>query len=111
MSQPHRRAVPHHVTDVLLWLLATDVASHHLPDPERLGHCANLRCHEEAYPCPPARDAQHAGRAATRPTLLARARADLAPAAAAAARFAGWFGPQQSLATPPQRQTSSPRAV
>ncbi|MFF4875449.1 hypothetical protein [Micromonospora sp. NPDC000668] len=111
MSQQHRRTVPHHVTDVLLWLLATDVAAQHLADPERPGHCANLRRHEEAYPCPPARDAQHAGRAATRPTLLARSRAGLAPAAAAAARIAGWFGPQQILAMPPQRQTSSPRAA
>ncbi|SCG77728.1 hypothetical protein [Micromonospora inositola] len=108
MSQPHRRTVPPHVTDVLLWLLATDVAAQHLPDPDRPGHCANLRCHKETYPCPPAGDAYRACRAATRPTLLARGRARvIVPAAAAAARFAGWFRPTR----PQQRPTSVPRAA
>ncbi|MCI4066176.1 hypothetical protein MRQ36_27955 [Micromonospora sp. R77] len=92
MSLPHRRAVPAHVTDVLLWFLATDVAAHHLPDPDRPGRCANLRCHQAAYPYPPARDAQRAYRAATRPAPHTRGRARVvSPPVAAAARFAGWF--------------------
>ncbi|MCO1593774.1 hypothetical protein M8C17_01180 [Micromonospora sp. RHAY321] len=94
MTPPHRRAVPRTVTDVPLWLLAADVAAAHLPEPDRPDRCANLRCAGEAYPCPPARDAQRACRAATRPTLLARRRAQvLGPATAAADRFAGWFRP------------------
>ena len=108
MSQPHRRAVPPHVTDVLLWLLATDVAAQHLPDPERPGRCANLRCHWESYPCPPARDAQRTCRAATRPPLPVRGRARvISPAVAAAARFAGWFRPARQQ----QRATPAPRAA
>ncbi|MDZ5446777.1 hypothetical protein U2F26_29315 [Micromonospora sp. 4G57] len=111
MTQPHRRAVPRTVTDVLLWLLATDVAAAHLPRPEQPGHCANLRCTSEAYPCPPARDAHRACEAATRPTLLARGRARVAaPAAAAAAHFAGWFRPTRPAA-PPQRLMPYPRAA
>ncbi|MGC5022795.1 hypothetical protein [Micromonospora sp. DT47] len=121
MSQPHRRAVPRTVTDVLLWLLAADVAAAHLPDPDRPDRCANLRCTREAYPCPPARDAQRACRAATRPTLLARGRAQvITPVAATAARFVGWFRstrpsttPSHLPAPPPphHRPIPSPRAA
>jgi hypothetical protein len=109
MSAPHRRAVPRNVTDVLLWLLAADVAAQHLPDPHDPDRCANLRCAREAYPCPPARDAQRACRAAVRPTLLARGRAQvIAPVAAAATRFAGWFRPTRAVPPAPSGM-SAPR--
>lgn len=111
MTQPHRRAVPHTVTDVPLWLLAADVAAAHLPDPDRPGRCANLRCIGEAYPCPPARDARRACQAATRPRPFARGRARVAaPAASAVARFAGWFRPTRPMASR-QRPMPSPRAA
>ncbi|MBM0260106.1 hypothetical protein JNW89_28855, partial [Micromonospora sp. 4G55] len=55
MTQPHRRAVPRAVTDVLLWLLATDVAAAHQSHPDQPHRWANLRCTGQAYPCPPAR--------------------------------------------------------
>ncbi|MBQ0896759.1 hypothetical protein KBX37_27325 [Micromonospora sp. U56] len=97
MSEPHRRAIPRTVTDVLLWLLATDVAAAHQPQPDAPGRCANLRCTGQAYPCPPARDAHRARQASTRPTLPARGRARVA---APAARFAGWFRPTPAQPTP-----------
>lgn len=111
MTQPHRHAVPRNVTDVLLWLLAADVAAAHLPDPHQPDRCANLRCTGQAYPCPPARDAHRACRAATLTGVFARGRARAAaPAVAAAARFAGWFRPTRP-APPPQRPMPLPRAA
>ena len=108
MTQPHRHAVPRTVTDVLLWLLATDVAAAHRPHPDRPGRCANLRCTGQAHPCPPACDAHRACRSATRPGLLARGRASVAtPAATTAARFAGWFRPARPL-TPLPRPIPAP---
>ncbi|RKN46163.1 hypothetical protein [Micromonospora endolithica] len=109
---PHRRDLPRNVSDVLLWLLAADVADAHPPHPERPGDCANLRCVGEAYPCPPARDARRAYQAATRCTLIARGRARVtAPAAALATRFAGWFRPTRPIQAPSPRSTPSPRAA
>ncbi|GHJ52939.1 hypothetical protein Nm8I071_22460 [Nonomuraea sp. TT08I-71] len=110
MTQPHRRCIPRDVTDVLLWLLAADVASAHLPDPHRPDRCANLRCTGEAYPCPPARDARRACHAATRGEVLARGRAKVAAPVGAAARFAGWFRPTRPV-PPPQRPMPAPRAA
>lgn len=104
---PHRRAVPRTVSDALLWLLAADVAAAHQPHPHKPGRCANLRCTGEAYPCPPARDAQRARQAANRPTLLAHGRARMAaPAAAAATRFAGWFHSTKPRPAPPQQRSA-----
>ncbi|WP_019901958.1 hypothetical protein [Salinispora arenicola] len=40
MVPQHRRAVPRAVTDVLLWLLASDVAAAHHPHPQQAGRCA-----------------------------------------------------------------------
>ncbi|MGN9807113.1 hypothetical protein [Micromonospora sp. L32] len=103
MTQPHRHAVPRTVTDVLLWLLATDVVVAHQAHPERPGRCANLRCTGEAYPCPPAREALRACQAANRPRLLARglARVTVQAAGGAASGFAGWFRPTRPVTSPP----------
>ncbi|KAB1937460.1 hypothetical protein F8271_19105 [Micromonospora sp. ALFpr18c] len=40
---------PHDVTDPLLWQLAVDVLSAHEPDDE--GHCRNLQCAGQGWPC------------------------------------------------------------
>ncbi|MEU8088279.1 hypothetical protein AB0B57_32285 [Micromonospora sp. NPDC049101] len=40
---------PHDVTDPLLWQLAIDVLSAHEPDDE--GHCRNLQCAGQSWPC------------------------------------------------------------
>lgn len=40
MVPQHRRAVPRAVTDVLLWLLASDVAAAHHPHPQQADRCA-----------------------------------------------------------------------
>ncbi len=88
MAAQHRRPIPRMVTDVLLWLLASDVAAAHQPQPHQPDRCANLRCTGQAYPCPPARDAHRAQQAATRrPQAPARA-ATVAP-------FTGWFRPSR----------------
>ncbi|SCG38072.1 hypothetical protein GA0070614_0470 [Micromonospora coxensis] len=108
---PHRRAVPRTVSDVLLWLLAADVTAAHQPHPDQPGRCANLRCAGEAYPCPPARDAQRARQTADRPVLQARGRARVAAPAAAVARFAGWFHSTTSRPAPPQMSTPSLHAA
>ncbi|MGC5022962.1 hypothetical protein [Micromonospora sp. DT47] len=109
MSEPHRCAVPRNVTDVLLWLLAADVAAQHSPHPDDPGRCCNLRCARETYPCPRARDAQRACHTASRPTLLARGRAQvIAPVATAATRFAGWFRPARAV-PPTPTMMSAPR--
>ncbi|OKI45726.1 hypothetical protein [Micromonospora sp. CB01531] len=105
----HRRSIPGTVTDILLWLLASDVAESHPPHPDRSGRCANLRCTHEAYPCPPARDAHRAREAATRPTPPAHGRAQVIPAATAR-RFAGWFRPTRSAISRQQRPPT-PRAA
>lgn len=78
----HRRSIPDTVTDILLWLLAEDVAEAHPPNPQQPRRCANPRCAREAYPCTPARDAHRARHAATRPTPPAHGRAQLVPRAA-----------------------------
>ncbi|MDM4783396.1 MULTISPECIES: hypothetical protein [unclassified Micromonospora] len=83
----HRRAIPHTVTDVLLWLLATDVAAAHQPHPRNPGRCTNLRCTDQAYPCPPARDAHRAQQAAT---------AAPRPRARVASALTGWFRPSRT---------------
>jgi hypothetical protein len=111
MTSPRRRAVPHTVTDVPLWLLAADVAAAHIPHPDQRGRCANLRCTGEAYPCPPARDAQRAYRAASRPRVVAQGRARVTvPSGGAASGFAGWFRPTRPAA-PPQRSMTAPHAA
>ncbi|WP_240638393.1 hypothetical protein [Micromonospora aurantiaca] len=86
----HRRAIPHTVTDVLLWLLATDVAAAHQPHPRNPGRCANLRCTNQAYPCPPSRDAHRAQQAATATRPRARGRARVTSA------LTGWFRPSHT---------------
>ncbi|MFG2050009.1 hypothetical protein ACGFIW_21590 [Micromonospora sp. NPDC048935] len=49
-NRPSRRAErPHDVTDPLLWQLAIDVLSAHEPDDE--GHCRNLQCAGQSWPC------------------------------------------------------------
>ncbi|MGI5521236.1 hypothetical protein ACQEUX_09785 [Micromonospora sp. CA-259024] len=49
-NRPSRNAErPHDVTDPLLWQLAVDVLSAHEPDDE--GHCRNLQCAGQAWPC------------------------------------------------------------
>ncbi|MDG4809746.1 hypothetical protein O7634_23595 [Micromonospora sp. WMMD1120] len=40
---------PHDVTDPLLWQLAIDVLNAHEPDDE--GHCRNLQCAGQGWPC------------------------------------------------------------
>ncbi|MEU4474517.1 hypothetical protein [Micromonospora sp. NPDC023888] len=48
--RPSRNAErPHDVTDPLLWQLAIDVLSAHEPDDE--GHCRNLQCAGQSWPC------------------------------------------------------------
>ncbi|MET8045535.1 hypothetical protein ABZU25_32285 [Micromonospora sp. NPDC005215] len=49
-NRPSRHAErPHDVTDPLLWQLAIDVLSAHEPDDE--GHCRNLQCAGQSWPC------------------------------------------------------------
>ncbi|MFG1881647.1 hypothetical protein [Micromonospora sp. NPDC049102] len=49
-NRSSRRAErPHDVTDPLLWQLAVDVLEAHEPDDE--GHCRNLQCAGQAWPC------------------------------------------------------------
>ncbi|MGC4820602.1 hypothetical protein [Micromonospora sp. DT63] len=49
-NRPSRHAErPHDVTDPLLWQLAVDVLSAHEPDEE--GHCRNLQCAGQSWPC------------------------------------------------------------
>ncbi|MEU4401547.1 hypothetical protein ACIQH6_23920 [Micromonospora orduensis] len=49
-NRPSRRVErPHDVTDPLLWQLAVDVLSAHEPDDE--GHCRNLQCAGQGWPC------------------------------------------------------------
>ncbi|WKU03412.1 hypothetical protein [Micromonospora sp. HUAS LYJ1] len=83
----HRHAIPHTVTDVLLWLLATDVAAAHQPHPHNPDRCTNLRCTNQAYPCLPARDAHRAQQAATATRPRARVTSALT----------GWFRPSRAL--------------
>lgn len=102
MQMPHRHAVPRTVNDVLLWLLATDVAAAHQPHPDQPRRCANLRCGGYLYPCPPARDAQRACQAATRPAPSTHGSARVP---VPTARFAGWFRPART------QPDASPRAA
>jgi hypothetical protein len=62
-------AVPHDVTDVMLWRLAFDVAVEHQRGPD--GSCTNLRCAGQHGPCEPAVQAQRALQAAREPTTPA----------------------------------------
>lgn len=87
----HRRAIPHTVTDVLLWLLATDVAAAHQPQTRHRDRCSNLRCANQAYPCPPARDAHRAQQAATATAARPRARGR----ARVTSALTGWFQPSR----------------
>src|SRR4051794_4546847 len=49
-NRPSRRAErPHDVTDPLLWQLAVDVLEAHEPDDE--GHCRNIQCAGQSWPC------------------------------------------------------------
>ncbi|WP_435208504.1 hypothetical protein [Micromonospora sp. bgisy143] len=49
-NRPSRRAErPDDVTDPLLWQLAVDVLDAHEPDDE--GHCRNLQCAGQSWPC------------------------------------------------------------
>ncbi|MFG1872874.1 hypothetical protein [Micromonospora arborensis] len=49
-NRPSRHAErPHDVTDPLLWQLAIDVLGAHEPDDE--GHCRNLQCAGQSWPC------------------------------------------------------------
>lgn len=109
MNQPHRHRIPPTVTDVLLWLLATDVASAHLPHAHHPDRCANLRCAGQPYPCPPARDAHRAYQAATRPRPFPRDRTQ-ATTPDTAARYADWFRPVRPPA-PPHRLLPTPSAA
>lgn len=84
---------PETVTDPMLWRMAARVAANHQPHPHQFSRCANLRCVNEAYPCPPLRDARRAQQAATRPHRFAPGRARVTAVAAAAQRFVGWFRP------------------
>ncbi|NYF59816.1 hypothetical protein [Micromonospora purpureochromogenes] len=49
---------PAGVTDPLLWRLAAGVADAHQPD--ETGHCDNLLCGQQEWPCDAARQAQRA---------------------------------------------------
>ncbi|MEU1587740.1 hypothetical protein [Micromonospora sp. NPDC005710] len=53
---------PHDVTDPLLWQLAIDVLSAHEPDDE--GHCQNLQCAGQSWPCTARTGAEHSLRLA-----------------------------------------------
>ncbi|TDC34091.1 hypothetical protein [Micromonospora sp. KC213] len=58
-QQPRGRGrTPEGVTDPLLWRLATDVAEAHQPD--ETGHCDNLLCDGQAWPCEATRNARRA---------------------------------------------------
>ncbi|TDB71655.1 hypothetical protein E1165_22415 [Micromonospora sp. KC723] len=46
------------MTDPLLWRLAADVADAHQPD--ETGHCDNLLCGGQVWPCEAARNARRA---------------------------------------------------
>ncbi|MGN9804790.1 hypothetical protein [Micromonospora sp. L32] len=53
-----RGTAPAGVTDPLLWRLAAGVADAHQPD--ETGHCDNLLCDHQEWPCDAARQAQRA---------------------------------------------------
>ncbi|SCG45981.1 hypothetical protein [Micromonospora halophytica] len=57
-TRPQSRTAPAGVTDPLLWRLAADVAQAHQPD--RTGHCDNLLCARQEWPCEAARNARRA---------------------------------------------------
>ncbi|MFF5055994.1 hypothetical protein ACFY1S_22715 [Micromonospora sp. NPDC000663] len=62
-NRPSRRVErPHDVTDPLLWQLAVDVLSAHEPDDE--GHCRNLQCAGQGWPCEARTGAEHSLRLA-----------------------------------------------
>lgn len=77
--------VPDDVTDVLLWRLATTVASDHHPDPVNTAgtsaSCVHPTCAGAPWPCPPHRHAQQALAVARRP-MIAVGRATVATPAA-----------------------------
>ncbi|MEH0829017.1 MULTISPECIES: hypothetical protein [unclassified Micromonospora] len=57
--QPRDRGTaPAGVTDPLLWRLAADVVDAHQPD--QTGHCDNLLCDHQEWPCDAARQARRA---------------------------------------------------
>ncbi|MEO3770357.1 hypothetical protein [Micromonospora sp. B9E7] len=57
-NRPSRSAErPYDVTDPLLWQLAIDVLSAHEPDDE--GHCRNLQCAGQSWPCAARQGAEH----------------------------------------------------
>ncbi|MER6596221.1 hypothetical protein ABT214_31095 [Micromonospora purpureochromogenes] len=53
-----RGTAPAGVTDPLLWRLAAGVVDAHQPD--ETGHCDNLLCDHQEWPCEAARHAQRA---------------------------------------------------
>ncbi|MEU7799252.1 hypothetical protein AB0J14_18625 [Micromonospora arborensis] len=64
-NRPSRHAErPHDVTDPLLWQLAIDVLSAHEPDDE--GHCRNLQCAGQSWPCAARNGAEHSLRLSRR---------------------------------------------
>lgn len=85
------RPPPDDVVDILLWRLATDVAANH--QPHLAGRCGHPRCVGEAYPCPPARDAERALRTARRPAPAVRGQA--AVPRPAPRPVWGWFHPSR----------------
>ncbi|MEV0726894.1 hypothetical protein AB0I37_29495 [Micromonospora purpureochromogenes] len=96
MTEPHRRAIPRTLTDVLLWLLATDVAAAHQPQPDAPGRRGNLRLHRPGIPLPagprrpprpPGLDRTHPARPGPGPSRRTR-------------RLAGWFRPTPAQPTP-----------
>jgi hypothetical protein len=62
-----RARIPDDVVDVRLWWLSIDVAAAHQPDDDSPHRCTSLLCEGKAYPCPPARLAQHAAVLSRRP--------------------------------------------
>ncbi|TDC76339.1 hypothetical protein E1193_24035 [Micromonospora sp. KC606] len=90
---------PDGVTDPLLWRLAADVTEAHQPD--ETGHCDNLLCDGQTWPCEAARNARRA-----------LALAGAAPEEPAAPGYDGhWPAREQGPPALPQRHSRAAEAA
>ncbi|WFE54466.1 MULTISPECIES: hypothetical protein [unclassified Micromonospora] len=101
-NRPSRSAErPHDVTDPLLWQLAIDVLDAHEPDDE--GHCHNLQCAGQAWPCAARQGAEHSlrlSRGAAEPVEMTIDGLDAGTEATPASRWGRNAGPAASRRAP-----------
>ncbi|MGC5019250.1 hypothetical protein [Micromonospora sp. DT47] len=93
--QPRDRGdAPAGVTDPLLWRLAVGVVDAHRPD--ETGHCDNLLCDHQEWPCDAARNARRA---------LALAGDAAEETAEEPQEDERWEESEQALSTPPHHRS------